>query len=691
MATINKIQIPELDPIEGYLDDSDEFVVFDNRQIGQSKARKVSYRDIKTNLVNPDSIINGINYTIRDQDTLILSYREMLNTATEDKNGLMSNNDKKTLNQLTSIDINEISNSFNSKVGSVEIPYNINRIQGGRGISTEIEQNNNENILKITSTDIENNKLQILDANTSNYFPVDYLESGEGITLSKNDYSSSNNENNVFKIDLDIDYLQQQGIIVNSTIKADIENQEKSFSKIIAGNNINFSENINGELIISSLNESIDPEPIPQIIIKNTSVYTCNTESFNENKIINTDEILEEGDLFTVYFKEGYNTGNKNVTLTFGETTKNVIYNNNNFNSSLINYYATFVNEENYFVLLYSDTIIEKEININNEQLVELFDENNKIKNSLLPEKSDEDIIKTTYPIGEVIGNQSTSGEINIALNEYKREINNLITIRFSNVINTPAFLNINNTGSYPIVYQNNTNFDSRLITTQSVVTFFVTDDSYILLSTSSVINNIPSFEINNDNNIITNVSQTNLGNYSLINSNILNNNRISSNFLPSNLITISDLNNYPTRSEVENLIPTVTIPTIQGDSLIRVNNENDTINIGLNLPSSESASNLYLNGTGQWTTVNNLNSNLFNYIIDMFIPVGSYYETSDADFHPGQEEQGRRSGGWISETEKMAYDSIEWKLVKTYTLTNDDNSTTTVYKWHKQGIIGAG
>jgi len=31
MATINKIQIPELDPIEGYLDDSDEFVVFDNR------------------------------------------------------------------------------------------------------------------------------------------------------------------------------------------------------------------------------------------------------------------------------------------------------------------------------------------------------------------------------------------------------------------------------------------------------------------------------------------------------------------------------------------------------------------------------------------------------------------------------------------------------------------------------------
>ena len=691
MATINKIQIPELDPIEGYLDDSDEFVVFDNRQIGQSKARKVSYRDIKTNLVNPDSIINGINYTIRDQDTLILSYKEMLNTATEDKNGLMSNNDKKVLNQLTNIDINEISNSFNSKVGSVEIPYNINRIQGGRGISTEIEQNNNENILKITNTDIENNKLQILDTNTSNYFPVDYLESGKGITLSKNNYSSSNNENNIFKIDLDIDYLQQQGITVNSTIKADIENQEKSFSKIIAGDNINFSENINGELIISNLNESIDPEPIPQIIIKNTSVYTCNTESFNENKIINTDETLKEGDLFTIYFKEGYNTGNKNVTLTFGEITKNIIYNNNNFNSSLINHYATFVNEENYFVLLYSDTIIEKEININNEQLIELFDENNKIKSDLLPEKSDEDIIKITYPIGEVIGNQSTSGEINIALNEYKREINTLITIRFSNVINTPAFLNINNTGNYPIIYQNNTNFDSRLITTQSIATFFVTEDSYILLSTSSVINNIPSFEINNDNNIITNVSQTNLGNYSLINSNILNNNRISSNFLPSNLITISDLNNYPTRSEVENLIPTVTIPTIQGDSLIRVNNENDTISIGLNLPSSEDASNLYLNGTGQWSTVNNLNSNLFNYIIDMFIPVGSYYETSDADFHPGQEEQGRRSGGWISETEKMAYNSIEWKLVKTYTLTNDDNSTTTVYKWHKQGIIGAG
>lgn len=156
-VTISKIQIPELDYIENYLDDSDEFVVFDNREVGTSKARKVTYQDIKDNFINPTGegheidINNGIDYNFPDENTLrIIRHRYVLTDAYKDENsgnyvhGYMSAADKQTLDQLKETDMGKLNTSFNASVRTDNTtntftPFNIQSIQGVGAVSTRVE------------------------------------------------------------------------------------------------------------------------------------------------------------------------------------------------------------------------------------------------------------------------------------------------------------------------------------------------------------------------------------------------------------------------------------------------------------------------------------------------------------------------------------------------------------------------
>lgn len=109
--------------------------------------------------------------------------------------------------------------------------------------------------------------------------------------------------------------------------------------------------------------------------------------------------------------------------------------------------------------------------------------------------------------------------------------------------------------------------------------------------------------------------------------------------------------------------------------SLINIDEDATQINIGLNLPSNEDASNLYLNGTGQWSTVNNtinINEATQSFIINLIYPIGSYFETyySPNDFNPNSDILW--SGGNV----------YQWVMVSSSTDPND--STKTIYKWRK-------
>lgn len=727
MTEIYKKTIPELPDIETYLDDRDQFVVFDERDSSSdSTARRVSYEKIKTGIIaniTTPAEMKGIDYYLSPDGTILhITYDDYIADATEEKSGLMSAEDKALLNNI--VDSGGASlDSFNAKfLNSNQTDWevkNINKIQGVGRINTLIDQDEEgKNILKISST-VDDSKLHIKDGDV--YVPIENLDSGFGLAF-------QNQDDLTYKLDLDINYLKEQGI--GGNIKAQIDENDNIINKIKPGNNIVFQTDANNpsNLIISSTGSSIDPTPEPTPSTKTFLAYTCSTENTSINKVIETEDVLEEGEVFTVYFENGFSNDNRiqAFTLTIGQQNKPIIFNESDrFSSYIINRFATFVKKEEGYFLISADADLGKGIRtsapnsngteslylydntpytfindlsgieINNNQLIELFEEG-KIKSELLPDNSG----SSSETIDNIIFAKETgrsSNSITVRTNgNYNLNQEKIIGIYFINSVNKLSNLKIDENQYYPIAYDEyqEDNFNNDIILPAQSIGFFIFNNNgdnsnFELLATNSLKDDIPIIN-NSDNNNITNISQGN-NQYSLINNNILENGYIKDTLLSSNIVKNTQLNNYYTKNQVNNLIPT--IPTIQGVSPIRINNDvqNDTISIGLNLPSSEDASNLYLNGTGQWSTVNNLNSNLFNYIIDMFIPVGSYYETSDADFHPGQEEQGRRSGGWISETEKMAYDSIEWKLVKTYTLTNDDNSTTTVYKWHKQGIIGAG
>ena len=727
MTEIYKKTIPELPDIETYLDDRDQFVVFDERDSSSdSTARRVSYEKIKTGIIaniTTPAEMKGIDYYLSPDGTILhITYDDYIADATEEKSGLMSAEDKALLNNI--VDSGGASlDSFNAKfLNSNQTDWevkNINKIQGVGRINTLIDQDEEgKNILKISST-VDDSKLHIKDGDV--YVPIENLDSGFGLAF-------QNQDDLTYKLDLDINYLKEQGI--GGNIKAQIDENDNIINKIKPGNNIVFQTDANNpsNLIISSTGSSIDPTPEPTPSTKTFLAYTCSTENTSINKVIETEDVLEEGEVFTVYFENGFSNDNRiqAFTLTIGQQNKPIIFNESDrFSSYIINRFATFVKKEEGYFLISADADLGKGIRtsapnsngteslylydntpytfindlsgieINNNQLIELFEEG-KIKSELLPDNSG----SSSETIDNIIFAKETgrsSNSITVRTNgNYNLNQEKIIGIYFINSVNKLSNLKIDENQYYPIAYDEyqEDNFNNDIILPAQSIGFFIFNNNgdnsnFELLATNSLKDDIPIIN-NSDNNNITNISQGN-NQYSLINNNILENGYVKDTLLSSNIVKNTQLNNYYTKNQVNNLIPT--IPTIQGVSPIRINNDvqNDTISIGLNLPSSEDASNLYLNGTGQWSTVNNLNSNLFNYIIDMFIPVGSYYETSDADFHPGQEEQGRRSGGWISETEKMAYDSIEWKLVKTYTLTNDDNSTTTVYKWHKQGIIGAG
>lgn len=312
-------------------------------------------------------------------------------------------------------------------------------------------------------------------------------------------------------------------------------------------------------------------------------------------------------------------------------------------------------------------------IEVHNDQLTQLF-ENGFIKASLLPEGSGNEGSSSYYPVGTETGRDGDI--ININLPGYTKQEGLIIAIRFNNAVNNNSpRLNINGTGNHYIICQGETFNNNNIIPANSIGLFVFdnNDNNYNLLSVNNIIN------VNNDtNNLITNII-TNNNSYPIINSNILDdNNKIKNEILPTNVVTTNN-NNYITIND---------IPTIQGDSSIRVNNENNIISIGLNLPSSENASNLYLNGTGQWSAININNSILFNYINDMFLPVGMYYYTSDPNFHPGDKGQGAGGEHWWSQNQLAAYENLRWQLDENK---SDTSANPPIYCWHKMGTLRAG
>ena len=703
MATINKIPIPDLDPIGDYLDNTDEFIVFDNRTSGVSKARKVTYKQIKDNFVNPHTTIpigNGFKYNFSDDDTTlhIVKNSIALDDATEEKSGVMSATDKQALDQLTEIDLNLLGDSFNTKVktGSTETLYNISSIQGVQGVSTYVEEGTDGNVLKISVNDV--NKISIYDKDTKIYTPIDYLETGDGIKL----YETTPLSDGIrFKIDLDTDYLIEKGFPVSTTIKADVDEQEQDFSKLVAGDNIIFSKNLEGELVISN-EEGSDIDPTP--IIQNNQVYECQSEASSSNKKIETEDTLQIGDIFTVYFTNGYGDTEDTVstTLIFGEIDKPILYNSNSFKASLINNYATFVNEENCFALISTD------VNISN-----LFDENGIIKSQLLPENSGESSSIISYPIGEEIG-RDDSNHIFISLSNYSTQEGTLIAIHFNRSVSTPAFLNVNDTGSFSIVCQNNSVFDNTLISDNSIALFvFDQNHNYTLLSVDNAIN------VKEANNTLITTITKGANEFSVINSNILDsNNQLITSVLPS-------MDNYVLENDIlteEGRLKTSIMPVINTNSNINatIDNSLNTIILGLNLSDDEDANNLYLNGEGDWSyptcilnnqkvtqiagdqninveisneimtisLYSNLIQTLTEIINDQFIPVGTYYYTSDPYFHPGDKGDGAGGAHWWSQNQQIAYENLRWELDENK---SDTNANPPIYCWHKMGTPLAG
>ena len=211
MAEIYKKTIPELPDIETYLDDRDQFVVFDERDSSSdSTARRVSYEKIKTGIIaniTTPAEMKGIDYYLSPDGTILhITYDDYIADATEEKSGLMSAEDKTLLNNI--VDSGGASlDSFNAKfLNSNQTDWevkNINKIQGVGRINTLIDQDEEgKNILKISST-IDDSKLHIKDGDV--YVPIENLDSGFGLAF-------QNQDDLTYKLNLDIDYLKEQGI-----------------------------------------------------------------------------------------------------------------------------------------------------------------------------------------------------------------------------------------------------------------------------------------------------------------------------------------------------------------------------------------------------------------------------------------------------------------------------------------------
>lgn len=727
MAEINKKAIPELPDIGNYLDNEDQFIVFDKRKpTSDSAVKKVTYGEIKNGIIadtpKAGAELKGIDYQIiEDEDNSLNSvlriiYNDFTSVASTDKTGLMSAEDKTNLNNLE--------NGFNSKVllgrnqSSWSDLININKIQGANGVWTDIEDIEGEKILKISVPSNQYSTLEIKNGN--NYAPIDKLDLGQELFTEK----IENNNAAEYKLKIDVEELKRQGI--GGNITAQVNGEEININKIISGENVSFQTDVDNpfNLIISSTGSSVDPTPTPEPTpsTKASLAYTCSTENTSINKVIETEDILEEGEVFTVYFENGFSNDNRiqAFTLTIGQQNKPIIFNESDrFSSYIINRFATFVKKEEGYFLISADADLGKgirtsapnsngteslylydntpytfindlsEIQINNNQLIELFEEG-KIKSELLPENSGSSIINNNNIIfAKETSKNSNNITINSSNNNYTQEslIGKIIGVYFINHVLKGSALKIDNTGYYSIddEYQED-NFNNNIILPAQSIGFFIFDNSendnkYILLATNSLKNDIPVIENSSSNDIITNISQNNF-NYSIINNNILENGYIKDTLLSSNIITSNQLNDYYTKTQIDEIIPIV--PTIQGTSPVRINNDsqNDIISIGLNLPSSENASNLYLNGTGQWSNII-LNNEIINteevknFFIDLFLPVGSIYHTVESNFRPYSTGEPLTNGIIRDWTEAGVY-----KWTQLSPITQDGE---TIYRWKKE------
>ena len=736
MAEFNKKAIPELPDIENYLDSTDQFIVFDNREsTSDSKARKVTYEKIKNGIIadipETEAEIKGIDYHIEEDEdnplnsVLRIIYDDFTSVASTDKAGLMSTEDKTNLNNLE--------DGFNSKVllGRDQSNWsdliNINKIQGANGVWTDIEDIEGEKILKISVPSNQYSTLEIKNGN--NYAPIDKLDLGQELFTEKIENNAAE-----YKLKIDVEELKRQGI--GGNITAQVNGEEININKIISGENVSFQTDIDNpsNLIISSTGSSVDPTPTPEPTpsTKASLAYTCSTENTSINKVIETEDVLEEGEIFTVYFENGFSNDNRiqSFTLTIGQQNKPIIFNESDrFSSYIINKFATFVKKEEGYFLISADADLGKgirtsapnsngteslylydntpytfindlsEVQINNNQL-NIFDENGIIRTDLLPNGSGEgsDYTPINYNIGET-SLQTQTGEIPVNnLPDYILKNGNIVGIRFLSNVTIPASLNINNTGAFPIIYQNSYDFENNFIKTNTIGFFIFNGSSYVLLTVDNLINFITTYS---NSGIVTTINQ-NGNSYNLINSNIIDNDQ------KINSIYISD--NYAQKSDLlTNNNININLLSINGNDGISVTKDrnSNSINIGIDFPSTSSAGDMYLSGDGTWatpspyingnaiSTINgdnsinvttngntlsisldnsNLEQTLRQSLINNFYPLGTYYYTSDENFNPN----GNLIPGVTSPVNWTSGGLYIWEK----SIITENNQT--VYRWHK-------
>lgn len=760
-VTISKIQIPELDYIENYLDDSDEFVVFDNREVGTSKARKVTYQDIKDNFINPTGegheidINNGIDYNFPDENTLrIIRHRYVLTDAYKDENsgnyvhGYMSAADKQTLDQLKETDMGKLNTSFNASVRTDNTtntftPFNIQSIQGVGAVSTRVEPSEqNGNILKISvdnvspSTTVRSSMIY-----EGQELPLDFLQAGNGVSVTKETRETSTGSKNLFKFNIDTQALIEAGLEVDTSIKAEINDEEKTITKLIAGENVSFSENEEGQLTISSEGGSGEITPTPIDVVTKNKVFICNNSKTEDVKIIS--EEIETDEIFTVFFTYGFSSGNSKTTIYLKageENQKPIYYNMMPFDLSLINNYATFRKMDSYYSVLYTDisagrgikrtenkgngkedlilyddtriSILNNledspivQLNYNNKienDYLDIFDSNNKIKSILLPTSEGGGASNIGWPMGIASISPTDSNTYNVALPNYIPMEGNLVAIKFpvNMPIATNFSLNINNKGAVPVAYQGLKDFNASIFDNADTALFIYSssntgENCYHLLSVDAIIGDSISLS-NNSTYYLTTLTQRKGGisnSINLINSNFLGaNNKVALDALPDDLVSTSDLASYSTTVEIQEMLPTFPSITSESPITIEENTNYNNINIKLNTYQNydstqsdyrENADELYLNSLGQWSSINInendiMTSTFIDQLIDQIYPVGTAYYTTDPNFRPtgtGEvlpEGSTIKSWGGSSNQYKWVGDSFQ-------------ENGKTIYRWIKQ------
>ena len=653
MATINTKQIPELDPVGIFLDDTDEFVVFDNREnaLGNSKARRVSYGELKDSFVNPEmEIVGGIKYNFQDEDTTlhITNDKIILEPATQEKAGYMSAQDKQDFDNIKQTDVGKLATGFNTKVRATSTSptetATINTIQGDGVVTTAVVTDEEQKILHIA---FDRNKL-ISDSRTKVTYNgseknLDYLTFDDnGLIITQ---TTSADQKNTYKIGLDTDRIVDS-ISIDASIKADIGEEEKSFSKIVPGQNIAFSETEDGNLTITSLGSSSEEDPVKPIepIANKNKIYICDIARTDVHKVISADPI-EQGEIFTVYFSDtfaGDSSGEDYVYLRFGqEIEKPIYYNNSIFSLAVINRYATFIKEANCYSLLSTDTSIGKAVrtsveytngtenlvlydgtqysfvnNLNQTSVVQLnnnqkidnnyldiFD-NGKIRPALLPTSGGEGG-GSSSTVGWPVGYASTIDSDNtytVDLPSYVLSEGNLVAVKFQEAPLLRYFnLNINNTGARPVSYHGSTNFNNTVFDNADIALFIYDGSSYVLLSIDAVVGD--SINISTEGHLTSISPRKEISSITLLNNNLLdNNNTIKEQYLP-------DFEDYLEKEEIltnSGTIKTEILPIEVGTGLnINTDSYQGIISINLNLPDEETnPAGLFLNGSGYWSQV---------------------------------------------------------------------------------------